>query len=94
MIFATADELFIQKVMPYGKPKIKDKVTVCEEGGFISLMLSAAETPFRTRLTIFAKMNGSTCLTIANDLRQKIKSTTLLGLGVLLTRHINGGFLD
>ena len=88
VLFITADELVIHKVMPYGKPNKQDKAEVIEEGEFVSIMLSATKSPFHTILTIFAKTNGSTCMTMADDLRQQNKPTTLLGLGVMLYPNI------
>ena len=69
ILFATADELFIHKDTTYGKlKKATDKVT--EEGEFVSIMINTALPPFRTFLTVFARRNGFSCLTIADDLRK------------------------
>ena len=89
IIFATADELIIQKGMNYGKLK-KEAIKATEEGEFVSLMLSVAKHPFRTRLTIFARRNGFSCLNIADDLRQKTEANSHLGLVVMLTPNSLG----
>ena len=75
MLFTTANELLINKVMPYGEPKKHEKTTVTEDGEFVSIMLCTAKAPFNTRFTIFAKRNASKCLTIADDFR-KSKATS------------------
>ena len=68
MLFATADELIIHKDITYGNlKKATDKVI--EEGEFVCIMLSAAKSPFRTFLTVFARRNRSSCLIIADDMR-------------------------
>ena len=90
ILFATADELILKKVMPYGKPKNSDKVTITKESQFVSLILSAAKAPFLTRLTIFAKKNGFNFLTIADDIRQSIDATSLLGLAIMLPQSTSG----
>ena len=83
ILFASADELLIHKDITYGKlKKATDKVV--EEGEFVSMMLSAAKYPFRTRFTIFARRNGLYRLTIADDMRQQTSATPLLGLAVIL----------
>ena len=69
ILFATADELRIKIDKTYGKLK-KESDKVIEEGEFVSLMLNYAKSPFRTRLTIFVRRNGSSCLTIADDQRK------------------------
>ena len=57
VLFATADELIIHKDITFGKlKKATDKVI--EQGEFVSIMLSAAKSPFRTCLTVFARRNG------------------------------------
>ena len=92
ILFATADELLIHKDITYGKLK-KDSDKVTEEGEFVSLMLSAAKPPFRTRLTIIARRNGFCSLIIADDLRQETKADSLLGLVVMLpTSELFGNF--
>ena len=88
VLFATADELFIHKDITYGKlKKATDKVI--EEGEFVSIMLSAAKYPFRTRLTIFTRRNGLSCLAIADDMRQQKNASSLLGLAVLLPKLLH-----
>ena len=69
VLFASADELLIHKDFTYGKLK-KSTDKVIEEGEFVSMMLSSAEYPFRTYLTVFARRNGLSCLGIADDLRE------------------------
>ena len=87
VLFASADELLIHKDITYGKlKKATDKVI--EEGEFVSMMLSVAKYPFRTRFTIFARRNGLYRLTIADDMRQQTSSTPLLGLAVILPNQL------
>ena len=94
ILFATADELLIHKDITYGKLK-KDSDKVTEEGEFVSLMLSAAKSPFRTRLTFIARRNGFCSLIIADDLRQETKADSLLGLAIMLpTPGTFGYFYD
>ena len=90
MLFATADELCIHKDTTYGKLKrASDKVI--EEGKFVSIMLSAAKSPYRTCLTIFTRRNGLSCLVIADDLRQRANTNSVLGLAVILPEiFVNG----
>ena len=86
VLFATADELLIYKDTTYGKlKKASDKVI--EKGEFVSIILSAAKPPFRTCLTVFARRNGLYCLAIADDLRQKKNSTSILGLAMILAKE-------
>ena len=91
ILFVTADELRIKKDITYGKLK-KDSDKVTEEGEFVSLMLSAAKPPFRTRLTIIARRNGFRSLIIADDLRQETKADSLLGLAVMLPTPDSYGY--
>ena len=60
ILFATADKLVLKKdvMLDPKKRAVIDTVS----GEFVSLMLSAARTPFRTALTIFVKMQDFTCL--------------------------------
>ena len=91
IIFATAHELDIQKDTSYGK---KPWATVRVAGEFVSLMISAAKYPYRTKLTIFAERNGFQCMTLADDLRKYSKNTTsLLGLAVMLLPNKSDGTL-
>ena len=83
ILFATADELRIHKDTTFGKlKKATDKVI--EEGEFVSMMLSTAKYPFRTCLTIFARRNGFSYLSIADDMRQQTSTTSLIGIAVIL----------
>ena len=85
VLFATADELVIHKDITFGKlKKATDKVI--EQGEYISIMISAAKSPFRTCLTFLVRRNGFNCLTIADDMRKQPNSTSLHGLGVILCR--------
>ena len=68
VLFATSDEEAIPLDTSFGKKK-KDG-TIIVNGEFISLQISLASSPSKTRLTIFAKRNGSHFLEIADDLRQ------------------------
>ena len=89
MLFATADELLIHKDITYGKlKKVTDRAI--EEGEFVSIMLCAAKSPFRTRLTVFVRRNGLTRLAIADDLRQQTNASSLLGLAMILPRGPSG----
>ena len=54
ILLATADDLLLHKDMTFGKLKRKTD-RVIEKGEFVSMMLSEAKHPFRTKLTIFAK---------------------------------------
>ena len=90
MLFATADELFIHKDITYGKlKKATDKVI--EKGEFVSIMLCAAKSPFRTRLTVFVRRNGLSCLAIADDMRQQTNATSILGLAFILPKNLYYG---
>ena len=94
ILFVTADELRIKKDITYGKLK-KDSDKVIEEGQFVSIMLNTAKPPFRTRFTFFARKNGFNSLIIADDLRQKDKANSILGLAVMLpAQNLKGDFKD
>ena len=54
-------------------------------------MMSDASSPSQTRLTILAKRNATTCLTIADDLRQQTKKTSILGLAIISGWSGSGG---
>ena len=85
VVFASADELTIHKDITFGKlKKATDKVI--EQGEFVSIMLNAAKSPFRTCLTVFVRRNGLNCLAIADDMRQQTNTDSLLGLAVILSR--------
>jgi hypothetical protein len=89
VLVAIADELLIHKDITYGKlKKATDKVI--EKGEFVSIMLCAAKSPFRTSLTVFVRRNGLSCLAIADDMRQQTKANSLLGLAVILPRNLYG----
>ena len=60
VLFATADKLVLKKDLMLNPKKRAVFDTV--SGEFVSLILSAAKTPFRTALTIFVKMREFTCL--------------------------------
>ena len=52
----------------------------------MSLMLSAAQPPFRTLLTIFSRRNGNACIKIADDLREQTKTISRLGIAVIIPK--------
>ena len=81
VLFAIADKLVLKKdvMLDPKKRAVIDTVS----GEFVSFMLSAARTPFRTALTIFVKMKEFTCLQIADDLRNE-RGNQMLGLAVML----------
>ena len=55
------------------------------EGEFVSLMISAAKPPYRTRLTFITKMDDFCCLKIADDIRQNAEKASLIGVAVMLS---------
>ena len=61
-------------------------------GEFVSLMICGIDPPFATRLTFFAEKNGFCCLKMADDLRQKDKIGSFLGLAVMLPKPDNEGW--
>ena len=92
VIFATADEEDIPVDTSFGKKK-KDG-TVIHTGQFVSCMISQASAPSQTKLTILAKRNGCSFLKIADDLRQVVKNTPLVGIAVMSSSDSWGNIGD
>ena len=65
--------------------KKKKDGTVIHTGQFVSCSISLASAPSQTRLNILSKRNGYNCLQIADDLRQKAKNTSIIGIAVMST---------
>ena len=74
----------MQKDTTYGKKKQHSWASVRIAGDFVSLMINAARYPDSTKLTILARRNGFECMVLADDLRPREDTTSLLGLAVML----------